>query len=114
MHCTDPKSQKSCLTSYQQLLQTLNSTETQHDSNLDLSGTAAEESTYTRWIKLLHSRKPFISQTGFVGLSPMHVTPGDVICVFLGGRTPYILRQREDSNYDLVGEAYAHGIMYGN
>jgi hypothetical protein len=113
MHCTDPKSQKSCLTSYQQLLQTLNSTETQHDSNLDLSGTAAAESTYTRWIRLLHSRKPFISQTGFVGLSPMHVIPGDVICVFLGGRTPYILRQREDSNYDLVGEAYVHGIMYG-
>ncbi|KAJ4147292.1 hypothetical protein LMH87_001826 [Akanthomyces muscarius] len=47
------------------------------------------------------------------GLCPSHVAVGDVVCVFYGGRTPYIVRPQRDGAYTLVGETYMHGIMYG-
>ncbi len=43
----------------------------------------------------------------------MHILPGDVICIFLRGRTPYVLRRQDGGFYEIVGEAYVHGIMYG-
>lgn len=38
--------------------------------------------------------------------------PGDIVCVLFGAQVPFILR-RKDSRYQLVGESYVHGIMYG-
>ncbi|KAF2491689.1 HET-domain-containing protein [Lophium mytilinum] len=63
---------------------------------------------------LLLSRpiRPFISTSGFVGLSPYHVQAGDVICIFVGANFPYLLRKCGD-NWILVGETYVDGIMYG-
>jgi hypothetical protein len=37
---------------------------------------------------------------------------GYMICVLLGGRTPFVLRPRED-RYELIGPCYVHGIMDG-
>lgn len=64
-------------------------------------------------LKRLHSRRPFISTTGYVGLCPDHAQPGDDICVFLGGSTPYLIRRNDGATFTLVGESYVHGIMYG-
>ncbi|KAK2027610.1 heterokaryon incompatibility protein [Colletotrichum zoysiae] len=65
-------------------------------------------------LKNLHSRRPFLSATRhYVGLAPMHTLPGNKIVIFLGGKTPYVIRETEDGFYDVVGEAYVHGIMYG-
>lgn len=61
----------------------------------------------------LYFRRPFISGKGFVGLAPESVEVGDIVCVFLGGKLPYILRERADGKFRLIGEAYVHGIMYG-
>jgi hypothetical protein len=67
---------------------------------------------YIRALRLLHSRRPFISASGFVGLAPSHVEAGDMICIFFGGHVPYVLRKCGEAHI-LIGEAYVHGIMYG-
>ncbi|KAH6874559.1 hypothetical protein B0T10DRAFT_465617 [Thelonectria olida] len=61
----------------------------------------------------LHSCRPFLSSQGFVGLCPSHVQPGDEICVMLGAEALTLLRPRGDGSYSVVGEAYVHGIMFG-
>jgi hypothetical protein len=38
--------------------------------------------------------------------------PEDVVVVLRGGFSPFILRKKADS-YWLIGEAYMHGMMYG-
>ena len=68
---------------------------------------------YFNLMESLHHRRPFISAEGYVGLGPAGLQAGDVICVFLGAKLPYILRQSEIGTWTLVGEAYVHGIMYG-
>lgn len=75
-------------------------------------------------LKNLHSRRPFLSDTGYVGLAPMGALPGDHIVIFLGGRAAYAIRRVVAGSKDaeskdvaetwvLVGECYVHGIMYG-
>ncbi|OLN85442.1 Heterokaryon incompatibility protein 6, OR allele 10 [Colletotrichum chlorophyti] len=64
-------------------------------------------------MKNLHSRRPFLSESGYVGLAPMHAEYGDKIIIFLGGKTPYIVRELESGVFQVVGEAYVHGVMYG-
>lgn len=64
-------------------------------------------------MKLLHSRRSFISQSGYVGLAPDHVSEGDLICIFLGGKAAYTLRLESEDVYSLVGETYVYGIMHG-
>jgi hypothetical protein len=69
---------------------------------------------------LFHFRLPshwrsrrFITTTkGFAGLAPVSCRSGDVICVILGCRTPIILRP-VDEHFEIVGEAYVHGVMKG-
>ncbi|WYZ44553.1 hypothetical protein EsH8_VII_000989 [Colletotrichum jinshuiense] len=68
---------------------------------------------YVFSIKHLHARRPFVSGSGYVGLAPMHVQHGDKIVIFLGGKTPYVIRETSAGVFELVGEAYVHGIMYG-
>lgn len=68
---------------------------------------------YANLLKRLHSRRPFISESGWVGLAPSHGMKGDRIVIFLGGQAAYIIRATDASTYTIVGEAYVHGIMYG-
>ena len=58
-------------------------------------------------------RRAFSSRKGFLGLGPKLAQPDDVICIFMGGQTPYIIRPGEDGKYRLIGDAYVHGIMDG-
>ncbi|KAF1971983.1 hypothetical protein BU23DRAFT_168914 [Bimuria novae-zelandiae CBS 107.79] len=39
--------------------------------------------------------------------------PGNKICVFEGGSLPYVLRQRADGAYTLIGECWIQGLMHG-
>lgn len=57
-------------------------------------------------------RRYFSTKTGRVGLGPTDIAPGDLVCVFLSGPTPYIIRQpQRPSNYIFLGEGYVHGLM---
>lgn len=106
----DSSAKQAVLSWYDELLTLLNSS----DEALDLDhGRTDNGSIFAGYMRSLHSRKSFISQTGYVGLAPMHVLPGDRICIFLDGNTPYVIRLGDVECYQLVGEAYVHGIMYG-
>lgn len=73
-----------------------------------------EQNWYRECLRRLPPRRPMLTTTGFVGLAPEHVEPGDQVFVLLGGTTPFVLRRMDGGNrYTLVGDAYVHGIMYG-
>lgn len=46
-------------------------------------------------------------------LGPRGTRTGDVACLLYSGDVPFILRPTRLSYYNLVGEAYIHGIMQG-
>lgn len=57
-------------------------------------------------------RRFCVTEKGYFGMVPPKSEVGDKICVFLGARTPFVLR-REGEGYKLVGESYVHQIMDG-
>jgi hypothetical protein len=64
------------------------------------------------------NRKLFHTSKGYLDLSPAPLQAGDVVCVLAGGTIPFVLRQDARSSpskrrFQLVGEAYVHGIMNG-
>jgi hypothetical protein len=50
---------------------------------------------------------------GRFGLANPGAQVGDEVWILKGGRTPFLLRRHRDGNYQLVGEAFVHGIMFG-
>ena len=55
----------------------------------------------------------FSTKKGLLGWNFSRVKEGDKVCVLSGAQTPFIIRERHDGFYELVGNAYTHGIMYG-
>ncbi|KAF5601394.1 heterokaryon incompatibility protein [Fusarium pseudoanthophilum] len=72
-----------------------------------------EDSWYASALMRMHTRRVFMTSTGFVGVGPLDMQPGDEVCVLLGGKVPYLMRPQGNKSYTLVGEAYVHGIMHG-
>lgn len=68
---------------------------------------------YRNMLGWQRDRRPFLSENGYVGLAPPHAQMGDVIVLLENAKFPYILRQVSDGTYNFIGEAYVHGIMYG-
>ena len=55
-------------------------------------------------------------QIKFVGMVPKGTREGDVVVVFWGAETPFVLRPREGLDgreYQIVGECYFCGLMDG-
>ncbi|KAH8882092.1 hypothetical protein GQ53DRAFT_847849 [Thozetella sp. PMI_491] len=52
------------------------------------------------------------TQRGYIGMVPYVTMPGDEIWVFPGAKVPFVLR-KGPSGYQLIGECYIHGIMFG-
>lgn len=77
------------------------------------SSVSVEKFCYWNMMEALQYRRPFITENGYVGLGPEHLDKDDAVVVFLGARFPYILRKSLLVGWTLVGEAYVHGIMYG-
>ncbi|KAF7513250.1 hypothetical protein GJ744_010646 [Endocarpon pusillum] len=71
---------------------------------------------FERWLETLQGsllfKRFFVTETGLIGLAPSDIQDGDLVCVFLGGRVPFILRQKGD-HYTLVKDSYLHGFMDG-
>jgi hypothetical protein len=65
-------------------------------------------------------RRFCFSENRYIGLVPPFAQTGDSICVILGAQTPLVIRrvesmakERENTRYHLVGEAYFHGLVDG-
>jgi hypothetical protein len=52
------------------------------------------------------------TEKGYFGLAPVDSRVGDVVCIFMGAQVPFVIRSC-GSDYQLVGEAYVHGVMKG-
>ncbi|KAK2596492.1 hypothetical protein N8I77_013380 [Diaporthe amygdali] len=59
-------------------------------------------------------RRLFQSTQGYLGIMPTAAQTGDEIFFVPGSTVPFVFRKTKQSGeYHLVGEAYVHGIMYG-
>jgi hypothetical protein len=58
-------------------------------------------------------RQFFQCRKGWIGLGPPAAVKEDMVCILLGGATPFVLRPLGRDRYRLVGECYVHGIMDG-
>lgn len=66
--------------------------------------------------KVTRRRRFFATRGGRIGLGPVDTKAGDTVAVAFYCPTPYVLRRRgggDGGRWVLVGEAYVHGIMYG-
>ncbi|OCK81070.1 hypothetical protein K432DRAFT_296358 [Lepidopterella palustris CBS 459.81] len=59
--------------------------------------------------------KPFITNSGYIGLGPISLQPTDTVCICFGARVPHTLRRRQNgkSGYVFIGEAFVYGLMDG-
>jgi len=60
----------------------------------------------------VNGRRFFLSSSRQMGLAPYRAEAGDKVCVLFGSSYPVILRPQE-GYHTVVGDAYVHGIMYG-
>lgn len=70
----------------------------------------------TLWERTCKERCVFMTNRGYVGLGPRTARAGDRVCILEGGRVPYLFRQvpgKDENTVTFVGDAYVHGIMYG-
>ena len=50
---------------------------------------------------------------GYLAWIPPHARSGDYICIFAGAPCPFVVRERPEGDYILIGSAYVHGMMDG-
>lgn len=66
------------------------------------------------------TRSIFRTLNGYLGIGTHHLQSGDLVVIFDGDRTPFIMREDRDPSgtstgmYNLVGDCYLHGWMDGN
>jgi hypothetical protein len=62
--------------------------------------------------RTMMGRKFFLSSSGYMGLGPLALQEGDMICILLGCDVPLLIR-KEGDYYRLVGECFVWGLMDG-
>lgn len=75
--------------------------------------TTTEYMTYCTLLDSFQEKRSFLGAEGFVGVGPLGMQVGDLVCVLYGASFPFMLREKEgvSGRYELVGEAYCDGIM---
>lgn len=53
------------------------------------------------------------TEAGWAGIGSCDVAPGDVVAILFGCSVSMVLRPLPSGSYRVLGEAYIHGIMYG-
>ncbi|CZR65163.1 uncharacterized protein PAC_15063 [Phialocephala subalpina] len=81
---------------------------------LEVGGEAEEF--HQRFYDVCKGRSFFSANRGELGIGPSRVKKGDLVVVFCGAKTPFVLREcgregEEGRRYRLIGEAYVNGIM---
>lgn len=71
-----------------------------------------DEEYYRCRVVNLAERRFGITRNGDMGLFPIPTVIGDEICIFQGGKAPFVVR-KQGSAYILIGDAYVHGLMQG-
>ncbi|KAK5744570.1 hypothetical protein LTR17_001965 [Elasticomyces elasticus] len=67
-----------------------------------------------RMYKIAERRLLFITtERRYLGYGPDSIRIGDQVWILAGGKVPFILRPKVNGRFELVGEAYVHGIMHG-
>ena len=71
----------------------------------------------------LQGRRFFITEQGLMGLGPPSLRKDDLICLIVGGDTPFVLREDSTTTHDsldhrsrfvrMIGPAYVHTTMSG-
>ncbi|KAF2117512.1 heterokaryon incompatibility protein-domain-containing protein [Lophiotrema nucula] len=75
-------------------------------------------------VSQLENRQYFCTSTGHLGLGPLGMRVGDLVCTIIDADVPFIIRakkgqsvgwfrKRRMTHYKFVGECYVHGIMDG-
>lgn len=62
--------------------------------------------------KCVTGRCFFTTNDGRMGLGPMCAKPGDLVVMLYGGDFLFVLRETGE-RYELIGDAYVHGLMHG-
>ena len=60
-----------------------------------------------------YNRRFFRSNQGRFGWAPDQARPGDKLCILNGLAVPLILRAKDSGRFEIIGDAYVHGIMDG-
>ena len=71
---------------------------------------------YNGNMEVMKNKQPFLTKNGYVGMGPLVSKLGDVVVVFVGAQTPFVLRPQDqvvDRRFVLLGEAYCHMAMDG-
>ncbi|KAF4445794.1 hypothetical protein F53441_10543 [Fusarium austroafricanum] len=69
--------------------------------------------------QMVRPQAVFITESGFFGLGPRHIQPGQEVWILGGSRLPVVLGLHPDSegkkseDFTFVGECFVHGIMMG-
>lgn len=69
---------------------------------------------------MLFDRTFFVTSKGYIGIGPEETQTGDLVVIFDGANTPFILRPiadcepRDSTKYYVVGNCYLHGWMDGD
>ena len=63
-------------------------------------------------MKNMENRCVFTTKQGHMGIGPFDTQRGDVAVVLLGANVCFVLRPA-GPNFELVGDAYIHGVMEG-
>jgi hypothetical protein len=68
------------------------------------------EGAFAKWC---YNRRFFETERGLFGWAMDGVQEGDELCVFYGGKYPFVISSVEDGKYRIVGDCYIHGFMDG-
>jgi hypothetical protein len=74
---------------------------------------------YQKNLMSLWSSRPFLSSKGYIGMCPVQTEAGDTVFIPSGDHCPYVIRitkaevEIKGEAWNLLGEAYVHGIMDG-
>jgi hypothetical protein len=58
-------------------------------------------------------RRMMRTGNGWLGMGPSSLRAGDKVFVVPGANAPLIMRRLDPGHYQVIGEAYIHGIMHG-
>ncbi|KAF6220712.1 hypothetical protein HO133_003145 [Letharia lupina] len=74
----------------------------------------SDETYYLNYARYYCKKRSFITtEEGYIGVAPKATKPGDQVCVLLGCEQPLVLRPTSGLRYQVVGECYVPGLMYG-